>query len=98
MAEHPRQLDIPPGVWGSDDAAEVFRAWIVDNGLDVSFRTAFDSPSTWGILLVDIARHVARGFETDGVCSQEQALEQIKAMFDAEWHRSSDLGTTESRQ
>ena len=98
MTEHPRQLEIPPGALASDDAAEVFRAWIVDNGLDVSFRTAFDSPSTWGILLVDIARQVARGFETDGICSEAEALEQIKALFDAEWHRPADLGTTESRQ
>ncbi|WEK48953.1 MAG: DUF5076 domain-containing protein [Candidatus Kaistia colombiensis] len=98
MAGHKRELEIPPGALESEEAAEVFRAWIVDKGLDVSFRTAFDSPSTWGILLVDIARHVARGFASDGVCSEEQALEQIKAMFDAEWDRPSDLGTTDTRQ
>ncbi|ODT15874.1 MAG: hypothetical protein ABS35_30165 [Kaistia sp. SCN 65-12] len=98
MAGHKRELEIPPGALASDDAAEVFRAWIVDRGLDVSFRTAFDDPATWGILLADIARQVARGFETDGVCSEEQALDAIKSMFDAEWDRPNDPGTPETHQ
>jgi len=98
MADHPGQLDIPPGAWEADDASEVFRAWVVDQGLDVSFKTAFERPSTWGILLVDIARHVARGFERDGICSEAEALEEIKALFEAEWHRPTDLGTTDARQ
>jgi hypothetical protein len=98
MAEHPRQLPIPSGALTADGATEVFRAWIVDDGLEVSFWSAFERPSMWGLLLVDIARHVARGYAGDSVCSEAEALEQIRAMFDAEWHRPTDLGTTESRQ
>lgn len=97
MANHPRELEIPPGVWEADDAAEVFRAWVVDKGLDVSFRTAFEDPAIWGILLVDMARHIARGFASDGIATEAEALVAIKTMFNSEWNQPTDLGT-DSRQ
>ncbi len=98
MPDHPRQLAIPPGAFEVEGATGVFRAWAVDGGLDISFITAFDEPSVWGLLLVDIARHVARGYERDGVCTQDAALDQIKAMLDSEWYRPTDLGTTKTHQ
>jgi hypothetical protein len=94
MAEHPKQLQIPPNVWSDPKSAEVLRAWVVGGGLDVTLWTAFPEPDTWGILLVDVARHVARAYASELPISEQQALDGIRKMFDAEWDRPTDLGTT----
>ena len=94
----PKELAIPFAAHESGEASELLRAWIVDNGLHVSLTRGFDDPGVWGVLLTDVARHVARIYETEGVCSQEQALDQIKAMLDAEWDGPTDAGTTQAIQ
>ena len=51
------------------------------------------SPSAAGILLVDIARHYARMFtQTGRAKSEEQALAEIRKLFDAEWDSPTDIG------
>lgn len=98
MKRKPDELAIPPQIHEAEEAAEVLRAWIADGGLAVSFKTAFDDPAVWGMMLVDIARQVARGFAGDGIASEEAALQAIREMFDAEWDRPTDLGTTHAQQ
>jgi hypothetical protein len=88
-----RQLAVPPDAQ-ERGGEEILRAFIVDQGLSVSIQRAFDDPSTWGILLVDVARHVARMFASEGGMTEAEALRQIRKMFDAEWSRPTDLGTT----
>lgn len=90
----PKQLPIPASVYTAGNAAEIFRAWIVDNGLQVSLQQGFDDPRMWGILLVDVARHAARVYAAEGVMSEAEALEAIRSLFDAEWNNATDLGTT----
>ena len=94
MAEHPRQLAIPGDAWTDKTAAEIFRAWVVGGGLQVSLQRAFDDPAVWGILLTDIARHAARTYSAENICSEDVALRAIKSVFDAEWDRPTDPGTT----
>ena len=36
---------------------EILRAAIVEGGLHVSLRRAFDDPQAWGMLIADVARH-----------------------------------------
>ena len=51
------------------------------------------SPSGVGILLVDIARHYARAFKQTGqVRSEEEALDEIRRLFEAEWDNPTDIG------
>jgi Domain of unknown function (DUF5076) len=88
-----KQLAVPPDAQ-ERGGEEILRAFIVDQGLSVSIQRAFDEPSTWGILLVDIARHAARIFASDAGMTEAEALRQIRNMFDAEWSRPTDLGTT----
>lgn len=90
-----RELQIPPSSVASEHAAEVVRVWInADKRMDTSLRTSFPDPMLWGILLVDIARHVARAYEQDGTHSQAEALSRIRTGFEAEWSNPTDLGTT----
>ncbi len=94
MPGRPKEQPIPPDAIGNSEAVEVVRAFVVDGGLSISFQRAFDDPAMWGMLLVDIARHAARVFEKEGVCSTEEALAQIHAMFEAELARPTDPGQT----
>jgi hypothetical protein len=76
------------------EAQEIFRAWIVEGGLQVSLQRSFDDPAVWGLLLVDIARHASRIYEAEGDCSQAEALAAIRKMWNAEINSPTDLGVT----
>ena len=82
---------------GRDDAIEVLRAFVIDGGLSIAFQRAFEEPDMWGLLLVDIARHAARAYARESDYSEEDALERIVDMFEAEIARPTDPGTTTPR-
>lgn len=86
---------MPPSAETTPGSAEVLRAWIVGQHLEVSIISAFDRPDTWGLLLADVLRLAARSFAKDGICSEEEATERILAMFDAEFDEPSALTTIE---
>ena len=87
------ELSVPPGAVSDPGSREVLRAWVAGGGLQVTLDPAFDQPDIWGLLLVDVARHAARAFAAEQNFTQSEALQRIKAMFDAEWERPTDLGT-----
>lgn len=92
---HLSELPIPPSSQMSEHATEVLRVWInSDRNMDVALKSAFADPAAWGVLLVDIARHVARAYESDGEFAQVDVLERIRDASDAEWDRPTDLGRT----
>lgn len=92
---HPNEIAPPPGARiDPEHAHEVLRAWIVKEGLQVSMQPAFEDPSVWGILLVDLARHAARMYADQGDHTFEQALTKIRFMWDAETAKPTDMGTT----
>ena len=82
---------------GREDATEVLRAFVIDGGLSIAFQRAFEEPDMWGLLLVDIARHAARAYARESEYSEEDALERIVEMFEAEIARPTDTGTTTPR-
>jgi hypothetical protein len=87
-------FDVPPAAFGPA-ANEVLRAAVVDGGLQVSIRPAFDDPEVWGIMLADIARHAARMFASENKTTEDAALRAICDMFNAEMDDPTDPGTTE---
>ena len=97
MSAGPKEQPIPPDALANSEAVEVLRAFVVDGGLSISFTRAFDDPGMWGMLLVDVARHAARAYAKENVCSEEEALARIYAMFEAELASPTDLGTTSER-
>ena len=82
---------------GREDATEVLRAFVVDGGLSIAFTRAFEEPDMWGLLLVDIARHAARAYARESEYTEEDALNRILDMFQAEIERPTDTGTTTPR-
>jgi hypothetical protein len=94
MAGGPKEQPMPPDVLGREEAVEVLRAFVLDGGLSISFTRAFDDPSMWGMLLVDIARHAARAYEKEGAMAESEALARIVEMFQAELDDVTDPGRT----
>jgi Domain of unknown function (DUF5076) len=73
---------------------EVLRAAIVEGGLHVSLRRAFDDPEAWGMLIADITRHVARIYASEDKFREEETIERIRAIYEAEMDAPTDPGTT----
>ena len=88
-------LHVPPAAL-DQGGVEVMRAVIVDGALHVSLRRAFDDPEAWGMLIADIARHVARVYATEDNIREEQTLERIRNLFNAELDAPTDPGTTQA--
>jgi hypothetical protein len=93
----PKEQPLPPDVIGREDATEVLRAFVLDGGLSIAFQRAFEEPDVWGLLLVDVARHAARAYARESDYSEEEALQRIVEMFEAELARPTDMGTTTPR-
>jgi hypothetical protein len=80
-----RQLIVPPEVHDDPEAAEVVRAWIAHGDLHCTLKpTIWDDPGNWGILLADLARHVARAFQQHAGKPPDESLARIRAAFAAE--------------
>ena len=86
-------LHVPPAAL-EQGGVEVLRAVIVDGGLHISLRRAFEDPEAWGMLIADVARHVARIYATEDKFSEEETIERIRALFNAEMDTPTDPGTT----
>jgi hypothetical protein len=86
----------PPPEAQEHGGQEILRGFIVDGDLHVSLQHAFDRPAVWGVLLVDIARHVARMYSKSGDMHEAQALDEIYRNFQAEWTQPTDEGHTDT--
>jgi hypothetical protein len=86
-------LHIPPAAL-EQGGVEVLRAVIIDGGLHVSLRRAFDDPEAWGMLIADVARHVARVYATEDKFREEETLARVRAIFEAEMDAPTDPGST----
>ena len=88
-------LNPPPEALASG-GTEVLRAAIVQGGLHVSLRRAFDDPEAWGMLIADVTRHVARIYAAEEKFREQETIERIRAIYDAEMDAPTDPGTTEA--
>jgi hypothetical protein len=78
------ELPQPPDA-ADPEAAEVLRAWVVGEELHCSLRTdTFAEPSTWGLLLADVVRHVAEALRQNDGRDVADSVRAIRAAFDAE--------------
>ena len=86
-------LHVPPAAL-EQGGVEVLRAVIVDGGLHVSLRRAFDDPDAWGMLIADVARHVARIYAAENGMREETTLARLRELFNAEMDAPTDPGVT----
>ncbi len=81
------ELAPPPKTKDNPEAIELVRAWIVDNGLQCSLNIGGFGEhelTTWGILLSDIARHVANAHQQLNGSDAAQNLKTIAVHFNHE--------------
>ena len=91
-----KPLDIPPVAKASTDSTEILRVWMVgDAGQQIILRhDAWKDPAAWGLMLADIARHVARAHTQDGK-NEEEIFQRILAGFHAEIGTPTDTASGE---
>ena len=90
----PGELPVPPAAVADESATELARAWAAQGRQHVSLAAeAWEDPAAWGIMLVDLARHVARAYEQTQGQTFESALARIREGFDAEWESPTDEPT-----
>lgn len=83
-------LDPPHTVATANTSIELVRIWLVDGRQDVVInRNLWDDPATWGLMLVDLAKHLANAYEKNGKDRQE-ALDRIVEGFKAEIEHATD--------
>ncbi len=91
MAEY-NALQVPPQS-RDKGGIEVLRAAVIDGGLHVTLRRAFDDPQAWGVLLADVARQVARVYEQQGDRREADVIASIRKAFDAEMDAPANPGS-----
>ena len=89
------QLAVPPDAL-ERGGIEILRAAIVEGAVSVGLRRSFDDPFTWGVLLVDLARHASRIYALETDLSEDEAFAEIRAGIEAEFVRPTDLGSTQA--
>ncbi len=81
-------LSIPPVAQRDKASFEVLRVWIAEQGQHVSIRSgAWEDPFAWGIVLADLARHIAHAHElqidgADSAAFLRRLLEGFQAEID----------------
>ena len=82
------ELKIPPAARSDKQASELVRAWVAHGGLQCSLNVNAwpdDMAATgWGILLSDIARHVADAIQQTKNLDKAGTLSKIRAVFNSE--------------
>ncbi len=83
-------LPIPEKVLSAQQSAEMARIWVADNEQVVTLNpNLWSDPGAWGLMLVDLAKHVANAYAAQGFDANE-ALNRIRMAMDAEWEHPTD--------
>jgi hypothetical protein len=79
------QLLIPDAAKADPNSFELLRVWAAKKGQHVSLRTGvWKDPAAWGLLLADLARHVANSYQQGAGLDGRKTLQRIKAALDLE--------------
>ena len=85
---------VPSEVEQDAKAREVLRAWVVNNGLVCALRPeTWGDQGAWGIVLADVARHVADAVKALNGADPATTLARIRSLFVAELDKPTDTPT-----
>ena len=87
-----KTLSIPPVAQRDKASFEVLRVWIAEHGQHVSIRSgAWEDPFAWGIVLADLARHIALAHKLQHDDADPEAfVERLLEGFHAEIENPTD--------
>ena len=94
--QHNGTLALAAAVTSDERAIEVLRAWVKSDGTNVALLKpgAFADSAAWGILLADVARHVANAISSSSKGGNpSETLARIRELFDAELNHPTDTPT-----
>lgn len=75
----------PKRLLNDPSAKEILRVWRTNAGqVFVARIEGWPDPAAWGLLLADLARHVAQAYASEQPRSIENALERVVAGLNAE--------------
>ena len=80
-------LRVPPGAETDPQAQELIRAWVAHGGLHCSLNVGAwskDEAICWGVLLSDVARHVADALRAQKRIDEQETIEKIRTVFNDE--------------
>ena len=85
-------LDPPLAASTDPNAREIASIWDAQGQQYVSIDpNLWDDPAGWGLMLVDLARHVASAYAQLRGADRIATLERIKAGWDAQWSYPTDI-------
>jgi len=88
---HPNELAVPASAVADPKGVEIARIWAAGGKQVVTLRAdIWKDPGAWGIMLVDLAKHVSNAYEQLGKGRKDDILSTIKRGFDAEWNTATD--------
>lgn len=86
---HP--LDPPPAVLGDPKATELIRVWGAHGSQHITLHPRmYGDPATWGIILADLAQHVANAYEQLEERDRNEVLAEIQKGLLAEINHPTD--------
>jgi Domain of unknown function (DUF5076) len=85
------ELLIPPIAEADPNAVEVVRVWVAKGGQHVSINVgAWPEPEAWGIVLADLASHLANAYEQEAGLKPEETMRKITDLLLAELRNPTD--------
>jgi hypothetical protein len=92
--EHAGELGIPQIAKSDPKGIEIARIWAAKGQQHICLRPdLWDDPTAWGLMLVDLARHVANAYEETGMGNRAEVLAKIKKGVEIEWNNPTDTAT-----
>lgn len=80
-----KELPVPPSVSTDTRARELARIWAAHGEQHVSLDVSlWRDPAAWGLLLVDLAHHVANAYADTQGLDRSAALARIREAFEVE--------------
>jgi hypothetical protein len=86
-----KQLAVPEAGLRDQESFEVARVWVAEKAQHVSLLIGtWNDPVAWGIVLADLARHVANGYAQNKGLGAEEIVRRMAAAFRAELESPTD--------
>jgi hypothetical protein len=90
-------MKTPSAIQNEPEALELLRVWVSRGERYISMGTnVWKDPAVWGIMLVDLAKHIASEYHTATGMDPIIALHRVREGFDAEWRQATDIQTLDA--
>ena len=86
------ELVVPPGAKTDPRSQELVRVWAAHGEQHVALRADAwgEDAAAWGVMLADLARHLARAHQQKYSHPEAQTLARIRQLLEAEWENPTD--------